>query len=317
MKIEKHLVSLKSRGHAHSSDFMKIFALFLEEETIAYKAYLLKAAKGKQKEETPLRFAHYTSVKTLHNILQSPESGFRLYDASAMNDPTEGSYLIGEIAKKHKWLKSYGDDTEAYICSFVAGYNEDIGDQAIYWRSYGKDGLGCSIQFYNIDDQTEDLLPITYETEQLQAHFEAFFEFGQEICQEFEGAQKKEFVTNFWKCFDSIRYLYKHRGHRGEQEYRYVVLGNSDKSNYETELVDGYNNSPVVMKRFVPTPDLCITRFFKSGTKIRIGPRVHNKEKVCQDLRKFAHEILKKSTHENELYVPAFEFSNIPYRNLK
>ena len=78
-------------------------------------------------------------------------SYLRLYEAHSLNDPNEGKHLKAELSKGYKWLENAKDDTEAFVCSFVSGRKptgdeETIGNQLVFWQSYGKDGLGCSIE---------------------------------------------------------------------------------------------------------------------------------------------------------------------------
>ena len=106
--------------------------------------------------DSDVYLAHYTSVDTIYSILKDyrPEDkkakvkqgGYlRLYDAFSLNDPCEGKYLKAELSKTYNWLDTANDETEAFVCSFVSG-KKPIGNELIYWQSYGKDGLGCSIQ---------------------------------------------------------------------------------------------------------------------------------------------------------------------------
>ena len=103
---------------------------------------------------------HYTSVATIVSMLQrqarkqaqeaAPDrlgTSLRLYDSAHLNDPDEGNYLIRSLNAqgKYQWI-SEGSIAHAYITSFIIPHSaDDMSDNLAFWRTYGKEGEGCSL----------------------------------------------------------------------------------------------------------------------------------------------------------------------------
>ena len=108
----------------------------------------ISEAESEQKN----RVIHYTSICALVSILQDASEGdkqssLRLYDSVHFNDPDEGNYLSGNLLEKHVWLGKT-DVRHAYISSFITpDSEEDVPehDNLVYWRTYGREGAGCSL----------------------------------------------------------------------------------------------------------------------------------------------------------------------------
>lgn len=131
-----------------------------------------------ESDETEIYLVHYTSLATLYSIIEKqiewtrrheqstgpprgvapqetslevdilPELGpcFRLYDSAHVNDPQEGRYFTHHVPEEHKWLEQF-DTHRAYIGSFILPRTttDDAGDNLVFWRTYGREGEGCSI----------------------------------------------------------------------------------------------------------------------------------------------------------------------------
>ena len=156
-----------------------------------------------------LYLAHYTDIATIHSILieqqkinqektnksQNILNGLRLSSAVYSNDPTEGSYLKNELVKHYEWLDFAKRETDAFFCSFVSSTTDkNIGDKITYWQSYGKDGLGCSIQLS--DSFKKDIFHrVLYEKDdihEVKNKFEAYFKLGKKIYQDYKKYQFSE-----------------------------------------------------------------------------------------------------------------------------
>ena len=107
---------------------------------------------------------HYTSVKALLDILKYlikqkksaanednstnniENISLRAYDTIHFNDPDEGAFFTNQFLKKHKGLLK-NDQSHAHIASFITPpHNDnDMSDKLVFWRTYGKDGKGCSL----------------------------------------------------------------------------------------------------------------------------------------------------------------------------
>ena len=106
---------------------------------------------------------HYTTLYMLISALQdeiekrtNPEAsgGFiRMYDSFHLNDPEEGQYLISHTEETYlSELFLEENRPHAYIASFIISQKNDNpesndADDLKYWRSYGDEGRGVSIQF--------------------------------------------------------------------------------------------------------------------------------------------------------------------------
>ena len=250
-------------------------------------------------------FAHYTSVETIFSILKDHEkekpNGLRLSDASYSNDPSEGNYLKKEIAKAHQWLIDAGEDTDAFVCSFVSG-GEDIGNKITYWQAYGKDGLGCSIQL-PLNFCNEEFGRALYGKngiQKAQENFKDYFELGKKIYKQLHNEKKKSFAAEFWKSFDKIRFLYKDAGYEHENEYRLIKISKEPEETFTKEHP--------YLKRYILDDRLETQKILTSGSHVTIGPKVINKSRLCQYLKNLAQK--------GGLSGPKFIPSEIPYRKV-
>ena len=254
--------------------------------------------------------AHYTSIDTLHSIIKNPE-GLWLCDASYVNDPSEGKYLKKILAKEHKWLNDARLDTDAFLCSFLSGKEKDIGNKVTFWQSsYGHDGLGCSIQIplYLLNkEMTCSCVKYGEEKiEDIKIKFKVYFELANKIRTKLQkdGAKDtKDFITKFWKAFDSIKFLHKDRGYEYEEEYRRIKIPRPDD-----DIKEKFNKTHPFLKKYMLDDKLSSRKILTTGITVFIGPRVFNKKKLC--------EYFKKMAHNEKLYGPTFKTSKIPYRSI-
>ena len=265
-------------------------------------------------EKPKIYFAHYTSAKTVFSILKDyrmgTPNGLRLSDASYSNDPSEGNYLKKAIAKDHKWLIDARKDTNAFVCSFVSG-KEDIGNKITYWQAYGKDGLGCSIQLHlHFDNRVFDRVLYGEDAAQkVKNKFEEYFNLGQELYTLFHSEEtRKGFAAKFWKCFDSIKFLYKDAGYEHENEYRLVKISNEPK--------EAFTDEHPYLRRYIFDKCLQANNIFKSGSKVIIGPKVINSGALCQFFKKYVADINKNFSDHSLKIQTKFVPSKIPYRKV-
>ena len=283
------------------------------------KAYLKKAVEFFRKEYHQLDaggnlfLAHYTSVGALKCIIKG---NLRLYAADSFNDPDEGDFLRQEIASKYNFLDAEKDkeaemprkSDRAFVCSFVSG-DRDVANKLMYWQSYGKDGLGCSIQppppSLMSEEARANFAKVRYGEEGFEKVEEVFGPFLEETRD--LSRRKPEHSAPFllgWlrECFSGIAYLYKSKDYESEKEYRIFVApkrGGGIRYHYKNEPCDG----PLVRK-FIEPPNF--GGILASGSSIMIGPRVRDKERI--------HEYLAALCHEHEIYGPEFGVSRIRYR---
>ena len=268
---------------------------------IFYKRYI----KTKKKED--LYFVHYTDVKTIYTILKNDKNGesngLRLSDASYSNDPSEGNYLRNILSRTYPWLKNAEQKTNAFVCSFVSGKNEDVRDKITYWQAYGKNGLGCSIQLprYSYNGVFDRVLYGDSEAKKVEEEFKDYFELAGKLYKASPNQNGKDFVREFWGAFDKIKFLYKDKGYEHEKEYRLIKISEESKERFTHEHP--------FLKRYIFDAQLEAKKVLESGSCVTIGPRVMNKDRLCQYLKKLAKE--------REIYGPQFTFSKIPYRKIR
>ena len=117
-------------------------------------------------KQPPEYVIHYTTVATVVSMLQAQaikrkhgdipdkEQGqqgtsLRLYDSAHFNDPDDGTYLGRHLSQsgQHDWVIP-STRTHAYIASFIIPDDDpdSASDDLVFWRTYGRDGEGCSLK---------------------------------------------------------------------------------------------------------------------------------------------------------------------------
>ena len=265
---------------------------------------------------------HYTTIGVLMQLLQ-PEAAatagtIRLYDSMHLNDPDEGNYLPRRISAESQFawladqreilsLDQYGNSVNeiAYMASFVAG--DKAADNLVFWRTYGREGRGCSIVcslepknvqkvlYGNDVDKAIDLLrPILDAITPIATA---------NTNNESIAALLAETV---WSSMRSILYLYKSGAYDYECERRCVLLSSEVKPN---EISYEYQEQPLEMPRirhYVERPHLSFNDLLPSGSLITIGPCVPQPTHVRRRLREISGRTLDGR--------PEIRRSEIPYR---
>ena len=263
---------------------------------------------------------HYTTLGVLMQLLQPGSAAtagtVRLYDSMHLNDPDEGHYLPRRIAAESEfaWLDDprelHGlDEVDgsvneiAYLASFVAG--DKAADNLVFWRTYGREGRGCSIEcslepsgvrkilYGDAVEQAIDLLrPILDAITPVAA-----------AADESVAALLAETV---WSSLRSVLYLYKSDAYDYEREHRYVLRSSEvtpEEIRYE------YQDKPLGMPRirhYVERPEMSLDKLLPSGSLVTIGPCVPQPTHVRRRLREMAGRTLAGQ--------PEIRLSEIPYR---
>ena len=247
---------------------------------------------------------HYTSINTLVSMLQNAaknrqNASLRLYDSTHFNDPDEGNYLVRNLLppnndldesnylvrnlnspKAYDWSNSTYTD-HAYIASFIipdSDDNQNMSDNLIFWRTYGKEGEGCSLTlriprrrlryvFYGVDEmkRTKQILcPVLDSLSPLTG-----------ITKRPIREEVREKLANiFCKSFDGIRYLYKSEAYKYERECRFIVnKSDIDASKIRFEYKE-QNNSPPHLRHYCEDDDLVVEKMLTSGSEVILGPCV-------------------------------------------
>ena len=248
--------------------------------------------------------AHYTSMDVIFSLFnehdQNPnkENGIRLYDAAGMNDPNEGGnskriidYLEkkGYINKEYAKNNNYDEKKEKekhFICSFVSG-DKKIGDNLMFWQSYGKDGLGCSIQ---LDLNLNKKLIIN----KVFYNFDKLRNKAAEFQNEFESDPKKNNISEenqkkinqlFIKGINKWNFLLKSKKYQHEREVRMVVSEERiEKISYDFKKEGPY------LRKYILKEELLTKNILTPESKIIIGPRVKDRKRICDYLEKLAEK---------------------------
>lgn len=265
-----------------------------------------KKGRSEKEKETGehLCLAHYTSVETVFSILErrGETDGFlRLYDAFYLNDPKEGNYLRDSFAEEYAWL-SDAEDTEAFISSFV-GWDEGCEDSLMYWQSYGKKGLGCSILLSKHFSTSGTLYPVLYGAKGANAakkKFRNYLELGDVLINRCAKDEQNSFANEFWKAFDEIKFMYKDVAYEYEREYRMVKIRKDEEVHYDLK-----NEGPY-LRKYIVDDRLGVDKIFASDSRVTVGPAVRKANHLSKNLEKFAKK--------QEVLGPSFASSKISYQ---
>ena len=264
-----------------------------------------------------LRVTHYTSLSAARSMLMALSTGqgasFRLYDTAHSNDPDEGNYLVKALSsdKGYGWLAAGNIVGHAYVTSFVGPEERDMSDELFLWRTYGKEGSGCSFTLNassgmlrrvrygsnGVDDAKSLLRPIL---EAVAPLAQAREDFG------------KTLSRVIWQNLEGVRYLYKHEAYKFEKEYRVVILEQSP--NVDPGLVHfepcESNGSLVQVRHYYELDELALEKTMTSRSFLNVGPSVTDKYSVRLYLESLKQQALSMGhiSYEFEIGV-----SEIPY----
>ena len=299
--------------------------------------HLVAAGDGDSKHE-PDFIVHYTSVATLVSMLQgqvdrnkhqanggdttsTPEEGqrfkggqrssLRLYDSAHFNDPGEGNYLARYLShdSEGEWLQQ-STATHAYIASFIIPNDGPIEawDDLVFWRTYGKEGAGCSLKLWTPPSQVLQVLYKKDEMERTKSILAPALNAIYPLVNLEDHRTTQELRENFWQSMGKILFLYKNPAYEYERECRLVVPATEvNDHDIAFDYVD-HGDASGHLRHFYEVEALDITRILSSGSTITIGPCVTNKQDLLQSL-----EMLKRKAN---LRGPAIKPSGITYRRV-
>ena len=240
-------------------------------------------------ENVTVWVAHYTSLSAVTSMLRELAHGrkavLRLYDTSHCNDPDEGNHLVRELSSndRYRWLAQESSVGHAYITSFVSGRDDiDMSDDLVFWRTYGKDGKGCSLTvavranllrqvFYNGSDvktTQQMILPVLDAVAPLAS--------ADASCAELMSGA-------IWKQLEGVRYLYKTVAYRHEHEHRVTIpAASSDIEPGSIQFQPFEPDGPVVeVRHYCEIDGLSLEQILSSGSKLMLGPAAKDSYSVC------------------------------------
>ena len=272
--------------------------------------------------EDDFKLVHYTSVDNLIKIMKS--GYLRLWDSAHFNDPDEGRYLTRTTQWDHKagsnWL-SVPVEGHAYIASFIFPKDKsaDIKNNLVFWRTYGKDGHGCSLEIPGGQFIGKDLplLRVLYGSDEAQITMNELKKLEDESFADIrnvldpakgivgENYLDEVIMRKVADQFEAISYLYKSKAYDYENECRLVVTADGMLDQPEYHYISSDSGHEDVRQYYEHTM-LSAKNLLVSGTIITLGPSVKNKERI--------ESYLKYLLDEAGLPGPVIEKSQIPYR---
>ena len=314
------------RDQVRYDDFLRVVTRVLKKTV---DKMLLDIKSRHQPPTTNNRFVHYTSISTLVSLLEKSGQGsngyLRLYDSAHFNDPDEGRYLerysegsldcIGITSSSHK---------HAYITSFVPDKAPSGGnnrDNLVFWRAYGDDGQGCSIEIsfpaahlskvlYGRDPATETIKILDVVAKERLPIIRDCINPLMEIGDERNIVDTKNIIERtILNEIESIKYLYKSEAYDYEQEYRFIMteteIGNANNGEVKFEYNDTTKGRKTA-RHYYEHEELSTRNILATGAKITLGPTAEDR----YSLKLYLEDLLKKA----RLGGPKIECSKIPYR---
>ncbi|MCY4477349.1 MAG: hypothetical protein OXC70_05115 [Gammaproteobacteria bacterium] len=272
---------------------------------------------------------HYTTIGVLMQLLQDQDRAassekqitlgkLRLYDSMHLNDPDEGNYLPRRIAAEpnYAWLAERRDNLEqdeiegplnqiAYMTSFVAG--KKATDNLVFWRTYGCEGTGCSIECSVEIKYLQQVLygdAVIRTIEILQPILDSLTP----IVEATDDSVRGLLAATVWSSLRNVLHLYKSSAYDYENERRYVLLSSEVK---DADICYEYQDKPFGLPRirhYLERPELDFNDLLPSGSVITIGPCVPQPNHVRRRLSILANRALQGR--------PEIRTSGIPYRQV-
>ncbi len=287
-----------------------------------------------------LMAVHYTSLDTVIAMLKAMRDGegyLRMYSASGFNDPNEGKLFTSVAKEKSQSLgpclpeDKDADRNHAFVASFIRVEQSD-GEQSqavdptndlLFWRLYGRDGRGCSLEL-SLAAVPEGIREVTYgeiatansiksidkalATVSDVANRAIGIATDEGLVQETALESGKIIGNQVRAELKKVRYLYKDLTYRFEKECRLVETPESvAERGIRPEFDYSGTLGTAVVKKYIDHPSLRLTAdLLRSGTKITLGPLVPNSMHT--------KEYVERLIEEAGLYGPRVQISEIPYR---
>lgn len=264
---------------------------------------------------------HYTTLDVLFSML-TPNSPFLLrtpslsdevdnelldfvkkwgylrnYDTIHSNDPNEGQFLIGAESDSHPLFSEYPlllellkarSEVPAYLASFISASDLEASDNLVYWRTYGKEGQGCSIAFpISLIDENAPLYKVSYGSDSVVACLDRisdifkFSESQSNFLSVKSYSSYKNLPSFIAVALSPLNYLYKDKPYSYEHEARFVVQNtNLPSNNLFCHLVRS-PKSGIQLRHFTNNDALSIFRILGSNSTITLGPTVPLATNIC------------------------------------
>lgn len=242
---------------------------------------------------------HYTSLPRLFDIFE--HGGMRLYDSHSVNDPMEGKFFDEHsgFLDKLDWLLP-DPSTPSYLASFsISDRNDSRSDRLDYWRLYGDDCRGCSLEFpaergtfrkvlygrVEVENTARILLPILHHLAPIEG---------------IAPDASRLLADSIRDALGPLRYLYKSRDYANEFECRLIVLPQEVSPNRLHFDTDGGRTGMGPVRHYCYDERLSLEALFgATGSRITLGPSVRDRAEVCYALKVALRKAEKHGTTIN------------------
>ena len=256
---------------------------------------------------------HYTSLSTVTTMLRELADGqeavLRLYDTSHSNDPDEGNHLVRELSSKdgYRWLALESSVGHAYVTSFVGGQDGvDMSDDLVFWRSYGKDGKGCSLTVSVRADLLRRVFYIDSEIESTRQMILPVLDAVAPLARADAGCAEL-ISAAIWKHLEGTRYLYKDVAYHHENEHRIAIPAESSDIEPSRIQFQPYEaDGPIVeVRHYCEIDGLGLGQILSSGSKLTLGPAVEDSYSVRLYLNDLKRRALMQNPDLNDFEINA------------
>ena len=257
------------------------------------------------------RVVHYTSVNVLHSILQRIVAGdsvsLRAYDTVHMNDSTEGLHFLRFLSSDDPWIRDIcGTESRrnhAYVASFIVDDGEKA-DNLELWRTYGKEGEGCSLSF-SIDEKLR-LYRVLYTDAEARSTFELIRHAADILRRRLTNLTGEAPLAKIIRdVVNRIRYLYKDEAYKNEKECRFVLGLDDTASSVQFEYTESRHRLPLI-RHYIEPSDLNASKVLVTNTLITLGPTLPLRDNI----EYFIMHALRKV----DLLGPVVALSRLPYQ---
>ena len=270
-----------------------------------------------------VKCVHYTTMRVLVQMLSQQEkktpATLRLYDSIHLNDPDEGRYLARQITSvsKYGWMEQYFENVllgnlpersieNAYITSFVVG--KGVEDNLVFWRTYGREGTGCSIEFSVDSNCLKHVIYGKNGAKPTIGIIGKVLDCLEPIVKSTEKEVHSILTAHVWTSLKGISYLYKSTAYDYERECRVVVLeSEADSDDIRFDYQDSATGLPRIRHYIEPT-ELIVNDILPSGSRVTIGPCVP----FADNIRRRLSTIAARSDMAGR---PEIRISKISYRS--
>ena len=289
---------------------------------------------------TDFMAVHYTSLDAVIAMLKAVRDGegyLRMYSANGFNDPNEGKLFTSVAKEKSQSLAPClpedqdADRNPAFVASFIRveqsngeqSQTVDPANDLLFWRIYGREGTGCSLQL-SLSAASEEIREVTYgeiatasSIASIDNALAAVFHVAERVVNiatddgllKGNAPDSSNIISHQIQAeLKKVRYLYKALTYRFEKECRLVETPESSaEKGIRAEFDYSGTQGTAVVKKYIDHPSLKLTAdMLDSDSHITLGPLVPNPMHT--------KEYIKRLLQEASFYGPRVRISKIPYR---